>query len=86
MLAVYYKHKNLRVGVGAFNPFTDNYKVQSENWNKFASYKTNNYIKRKLPHVPGELFLQLLVRPQFQDSTAEGNNSDNDSGVMGTGK
>ena len=32
MLAVYYKHKNLRVGVGAFNPFTDNYKVQSENW------------------------------------------------------
>lgn len=72
MLAVYYKHKNLRVGVGAFNPFTDNYKVQSENWNKFASYKTNNYIKESSRMFLVNFFLQLLVRPQFQDSTAEG--------------
>ena len=72
MLAVYYKHKNLRVGVGAFNPFTDNYKVQSENWNKFASYKTNNYIKEAPAMFLVNFSYKLLVRPQFQDSTAEG--------------
>lgn len=45
ILGLYYKYKDLRLGVGAFNPFTDNYKVENENWNQFASYKTKSYIK-----------------------------------------
>ncbi len=45
MLGIYYKLKDLRIGVGAFNPFTNNYKIQNENWNRFAFYKTQSYIK-----------------------------------------
>lgn len=86
MLAVYYKHKNLRVGVGAFNPFTDNYKVQSENWNKFASYKTNNYIKESSRMFLVNFSYNFSFGRSFKTAQRKVNNSDNDSGVMGTGK
>lgn len=86
MLAVYYKHKNLRVGVGAFNPFTDNYKVQSENWNKFASYKTNNYIKESSRMFLMNFSYNFSFGRSFKTAQRKVNNSDNDSGVMGTGK
>lgn len=52
---MYYTHKNLRVGLGAFNPFTDNYKQQTENWNKYASYKTN-YVKES-----SQMFWQVFL-------------------------
>ena len=52
VLVMYYTHKNLSVGLGAFNPFTDNYKQQTENWNKYASYKKTNYVKElSLIHI-----------------------------------
>ena len=86
MLAVYYKHKNLRVGVGAFNPFTDNYKVQSENWNKFASYKTNNYIKESSRMFLVNFSYNFSFGRSFKTAQRKVNNSDNDSGVMGTGE
>ena len=85
-LAVYYKHKNLRVGVGAFNPFTDNYKVQSENWNKFAYYKTNNYIKESSRMFLVNFSYNFSFGRSFKTAQRKVNNSDNDSGVMGTGK
>ena len=86
MLAVYYKHKNLRVGVGAFNPLTGNYKVQSENWNKFASYKTNNYIKESSRMFLVNFSYNFSFGRSFKTAQRKVNNSDNDSGVMGTGK
>lgn len=46
ILGLYYRHKDLRVGIGAFNPFTNDYKVQNENWNQFASYKTKTISRR----------------------------------------
>ena len=36
----YYKYKDLRLCVVSFNPFTDNYKLENENLNQFASFKT----------------------------------------------
>ena len=54
---MYYTHKNLRVGLGAFNPFTDNYKQQTENWNKYASYKKTNYVKGELAKCFWQVFL-----------------------------
>lgn len=57
VLVMYYTHKNLRVGLGAFNPFTDNYKQQTENWNKYASYKKHELCEGELANVFGKCFL-----------------------------
>ena len=45
MFMAKYNFKNLSLGIGAFNPFSDNWKVQSENWNQYASSKKTSYIK-----------------------------------------
>ena len=86
ILGVYYKHKDLRVGIGAFNPFTDNYKVQNENWNQFASYKTKSYIKESAQMLLVSLSYNFSFGRTFKGIQRKVNNSDNDSGVMGTGK
>lgn len=86
ILGLYYRHKNLRVGVGAFNPFTDNYKVQNENWNQFASYKTQNYIKESSRLFLLSFSYNFSFGRSFKSATRKVNNSDNASGVMTTGK
>ena len=86
MLAMYYTHKNLRVGLGAFNPFTDNYKQQTENWNKYASYKKANYVKESSQMFLASVSYHFSFGRKFKAGQRKVNNSDNDSGVMSTGK
>ncbi|MCD8193588.1 MAG: carboxypeptidase-like regulatory domain-containing protein [Tannerellaceae bacterium] len=81
-----YNHKNLSVGGGVFNPFIDNYKVESENWSQHASYKKKMYINES-----SRMFMvQLSYNFSFGRSYSSGNkklhNADSDSGVMSTGK
>ncbi|MCI1647635.1 MAG: TonB-dependent receptor [Bacteroides sp.] len=86
MLGVYYKHKDLRLGVGAFNPFTNDYKIKNENWNKFASYKTKTYIKESAQLFWVNLSYNFSFGRTFKAAQRKIQNSDNDSGVMNTGK
>ena len=86
ILGLYYKYKDLRLGVGAFNPFTDNYKVENENWNQFASYKTKSYIKESSRMFLVSLSYNFSFGRKFKVTQRKVNNSDNDSGVMSTGK
>ena len=86
MLAMYYTHKNLRVGLGAFNPFTDNYKQQTENWNKYASYKKANYVKESSQMFLASVSYHFSFGRKFKAGQRKVNNSDNDSGVMSIGK
>ena len=86
VLMMYYTHKNLRVGLGAFNPFTDNYKQQTENWNKYASYKKTNYVKESSQMFLASVSYNFSFGRKFKTGQRRVNNSDNDSGVMSTGK
>ena len=86
ILGLYYKYKDLRLGVGAFNPFTDNYKVENENWNQFASYKTKSYIKESSRMFLVSLSYNFSFGRKFKTTQRKVNNSDNESGVMSTGK
>ena len=83
---MYYTHKNLRVGLGAFNPFTDNYEEQTENWNKYASYKKTNYVKESSQMFLASVSYNFSFGRKFKAGQRRVNNSDNDSGVMSTGK
>lgn len=86
MLTLGYQHKNLSVGVGMFNPFSDNYKVESENWSKHASYKKAMYIGESSRMVFAKLSYNFSFGRTFKTGEKRLHNSDNDSGVMSTGK
>lgn len=86
MLMVNYRHKNLTVGVGAINPFTDDYKQQSANWNKYASYEKSNFFKESSRLFLVSLSYNFSFGRTFSVGQKRLNNSDNESGVMSTGK
>lgn len=81
-----YRHKDLRVGVMVLNPFTDNYKQESENWNRYASYRRSNYFKESSHMCIVTLSYNFSFGRAFKSAQKRVNNADNDSGVMSTGK
>lgn len=86
VLVAYYTHKNLRIGFGAFNPFTDNYKQETQNWNKFASYKKSNYVKESSRLFIAGISYNFSFGRKFKTGERRVHNSDDNSGVMSTGK
>ncbi|GHV52522.1 hypothetical protein FACS1894181_15670 [Bacteroidia bacterium] len=81
-----YKLKDLSLSAGMFNPFSDNYKQQSENRSEHASYKRSNYINETSRLITLRLTWNFSFGRKFNDIQKRLNNADNDSGVMSTGK
>ncbi|MDR1200907.1 MAG: TonB-dependent receptor, partial [Tannerellaceae bacterium] len=81
-----YKHKNISATLGMFMPFADNYKVETENRSQYASYHRSNYIKEssRLPFI--RLSWNFSFGRTFTASEKRLHNTDEDSGVMNTGK
>ena len=85
-LMVGYKYKNLSLTAGMFNPFVDNYKVKAENRSQYASYKKSNYIKESSQMFLLRLTYNFSFGRSFKSGQKRLNNTDDDSGVMSTGK
>ena len=81
-----YNRKNLSLGLGIMMPFMDNYKTESENRSKYASYKKSNYIKESSQLVAFQISYNFSFGRKFKDTSKRLNNSDNDSGIMNVGK
>jgi hypothetical protein len=81
-----YKHKTLSIGAGVINPFVDNYKVQYENWSENASFKKAMYIKESSRLAVFTLTYNFSFGRSFTAGQKRLNNTDDDSGVMKTGK
>ncbi len=81
-----YKYKNLSLMAGMFNPFVNNYKVDSENWSQYASYKKSNYLKESSRMFTLRLTYNFSFGRSFKSGQKRLNNADDDSGVMSTGK
>lgn len=86
MFMAKYNFKNLSLGIGAFNPFSDNWKVQSENWNQYASSKKTSYIKESSRLFVVSVSYSFSFGRTYKAGQKRLNNSDSDSGVMSTGK
>lgn len=86
ILQAKYNHKKFSVGVGVFNPFADNYKQVNENWSQYASVKRINYINESSRMVILQFSWNLSFGRSYQSTQKKLNNSDNDSGVISTGK
>lgn len=86
MVGLDYKHKNLSAGIGVFNPFIDNFKLDKENRNRFASYKRSTYIKESSRLFTVNVSYHFSFGRTYSASGKRLNNSDTDAGVMSTGK
>ncbi len=86
MLSVMYKYKRIAVGVGMVNPFTNNYKLVNETWNKYVSSFKETYINESSRAI----FLTFAYNFQFGRKYQGGGkkiyNQDTDAGVMSTSK
>jgi hypothetical protein len=81
-----YKHRNLSFNVGMLNPFTDNYKQESENRSAYASYKKANHFNESSRMLLMRFSYNFSFGRSFNTSQKRLNNADEDSGVMSTGK
>ncbi|MDR0829956.1 MAG: TonB-dependent receptor, partial [Prevotellaceae bacterium] len=86
MLMLGYQHKDISVNVGIMNPFTDNYKQDSENRSQYASYKKSNYINESSRMVVLQFSYNFSFGRAFNSQQKMLNNADDDSGVMKTEK
>lgn len=86
MVMVKYNHKNLSLGLGAFNPFSDNWKVETENRNQYASNEKTSYIKESSRLFVVSVSYNFSFGRTYKAGQKRLNNSDSDSGVMSTGK
>lgn len=85
-LMLRYSHKNMAVTAGMFNPFADNYKQETENWSRYASYKRTNYIEESSRMFLMQFTYNFSFGRKFKGDQKRLNNTDDDSGVMSTGK
>lgn len=81
-----YRIKDLMLGVRVINPFTDNYKQETENWSQHASFRRSNYIKESSRLFIATVSYNFSFGRKFSAGQKKVNNTDNDSGVMSTGK
>ncbi|MDR1403002.1 MAG: carboxypeptidase-like regulatory domain-containing protein [Tannerellaceae bacterium] len=81
-----YKYKNVSAALGMINPFVDNYKEETENWSEYASYHRSNYIKESSQMLYVRLTWNFSFGRTFSAEQKKLNNTDDDSGVMSTGK
>lgn len=81
-----YRIKDLTLGVLVINPFTDNYKQETQNWNKYASFHRSNYVKESSRMVALTLSYNFSFGRKYNAAQKKVNNADNNSGVMSTGK
>ncbi|GHT49314.1 TonB-dependent receptor [Bacteroidia bacterium] len=81
-----YKYKDLSFKVGVFNPFTNNYKQDSENWSRYASYKKSSYINETSQMYILQFSYDFSFGRTFNSGEKRLNNADEASGVMKSGK
>lgn len=86
ILMLNYRIKNVSLGLGALNPFSDDYKVQTENRNRYASYKREMHIQESSRLFVLNFSYTFSFGRTFKSGQKRVNNSDNDSGVMNSGK
>jgi hypothetical protein len=86
LLQLNYNYKNLTAGIGMFNPFSDNYKQETENWSKYAAFRKTNYINETSRFLVGKISWNFSFGRKFNTGSRRINNSDDSSGVMSTGK
>jgi hypothetical protein len=81
-----YKHKNANFGIGAFNLFFSDFRRDTENYSKYASFKRSLYINDFSRMFTFRFSYNINFGRSFQSGQKRLNNADENTGVMKTGK
>ncbi|MGM9759236.1 MAG: carboxypeptidase-like regulatory domain-containing protein [Parabacteroides sp.] len=81
-----YRVKQVTLGLFTINPFMNNWKQETENWNRFASYHRTSHIKESSNVIGLSLSYNFSFGRSFKSAQKRVNNSDSDSGVRNAGK
>lgn len=81
-----YRIKAVTIGAMVLNPFTDDYKQETENWNRYASYHRSNYFKESSKLVIATFAYNFSFGRKYKDVQKRVNNSDSDSGIIKASK
>lgn len=86
ILGVNYRHKQLTLGLMTFNPFSDNYKIGSENFSAFAPSKNWKYIKESSRMVALTVAWNFSFGRKYESAEKRLHNEDNNAGTLKSGK
>lgn len=86
ILMITYKIKQVTVGAGMINPFSDNYKRISENWNQYVCTYKETYINESSRAFFLSFAWNFNVGRKYQSDGKKIYNQDSESGVMNAGK
>lgn len=84
LLMLNYKFRNGTIGLGAMNPFADDYKRVNENWNAYASFKKVSFVNESSRLFMLKLTWNVNFGQSYRKDEKRLYNSDSDSGVMTT--
>lgn len=85
-LMVVYRHKGWNFGAGMANPLLNQFKVESEDRNQYASNNRTEFINDSAQMFVLQVSWNFSFGRKHQSAEKRLNNSDNDSGVMKAGK
>lgn len=86
ILMLNYQWKELRVGAGAFNPFTNDWKVIYENRNRYASSRKTNHLQESAHMAFITLSYNFSFGRHYKSGSKQVGNQDAGSSIMQSGK
>jgi hypothetical protein len=86
LLSLGYNYKNMNFGLGAYNPFVNNYRQNTENRSEYAFYKKSMYLNEMSRMLFFQFSYNFDFGRAFQSGQKKLNNADEDAGVMKAGK
>jgi hypothetical protein len=86
VLSLSYKYKNIHFGLGAYNPFVNNYRQNIENRSEYASFKKSTYVNEMSRMVFFTFSWNIDFGRSFRSGQKRLNNADENAGVMKAGK
>ena len=86
LLNVSYRHKQINVGVMCLNPFSNNYRIGSENFSPMASSKNWMYIKESSRLFAITFSWNFSFGRKYESTEKQLHNEDNNAGTLKSGK
>jgi hypothetical protein len=86
ILSMGYNYKNMNFGLGAYNPFVNNYRHDTENRSEYASYKKRMYVNEMSQMFFFTFSCNFNFGRTFQSGQKRVNNVDEDAGIIKVGK
>ncbi|WP_077155347.1 hypothetical protein [Bacteroides bouchesdurhonensis] len=85
-MGITYRYKQFNVGLMGLNPFSNNYKVGTENFSSIASSRNWGYFKESSGFFAFKFAWNLNFGRKYESAQRRIHNEDNSAGTLKSGK